>query len=77
LSEKFNWMAVVQTVLSGVAVAAILFAFSVSTRLTELETTLKQEQKGYNIALSELSKRLDRMEDKIDVLVSKAHTHIR
>ena len=75
MNGKFNWNAVLQTVVAGLAVAGILFAFSVSTRLTQIETATEQEQKGYNIALKSVSERLNRMEDKLDILVGKAHTH--
>lgn len=68
-------MAVLQTVVAGIAVVGILFAFSVSTRLTQLETSTDQEQKGYNIALKAVTERLNRMEDKIDILIEKSHKH--
>lgn len=82
MSGKFNWYAVGQTVVAGVAVAGILFAFSVSTRLTRLEAGTNQEQMGYSVALAAMRERMDkteawqlRIEGKIDILMSKAHTH--
>lgn len=71
MNQNFNWMGVLQTVVAGIAVAGILFAFSLSARLTALE----EQQKGYSIILGVINQRLDRMEDKVDILISKAHTH--
>ncbi|HKZ42208.1 MAG TPA: hypothetical protein VJ044_14690 [Candidatus Hodarchaeales archaeon] len=55
-------------------------------RVTKIEAAGEQEMKGYNVIIEELNKRLDRSDAalserlnyivlRIDVLVSKAHTH--
>lgn len=42
---------------------------------TETKEHREQEQKGYNIVLHNMVKRLDRMDEKLDKLIEKAHVH--
>jgi len=83
---KLDWRLIGQWFLIvGILIGAWI---AMDRRVTVIEAGMMQEQKGYNIAIEELNKRLDRSDsalnerltyivNRIDVLVSKAHTHGR
>ena len=58
-----------------IVLAIIVGWISLDRRVTILEASSTQEQKGYNIALENINKTLEYMRTKIDILVDKSHTH--
>lgn len=74
---KYVWKPILQLVGQWTIIGIALIAgwINMDRRITILEAGIEQERKGYNIAFSNLINRLDRFENKLDVLLEKAHVH--
>ena len=82
---KWDWKLIGQWVLIvGLLIGSWI---AMDRRVTTIEAASMQEQTGYNIAIQELNKRLDRSDTalnerlnnivaRLDMLVSKAHIHV-
>ena len=83
-----SWMKRLQLLGQWVLILGIVVGLwiAMDRRVTVIEAGMMQEQKGYNIAIEELNKRLDRSDAalnerlnyivlRIDVIVAKVHTH--
>ena len=77
MANEDSWTKRLQVIGQWVLILIAILAGwrTLDNRITILETQINQEQAGYNIAMENLTKRLDRMENKIDVLIEKAHRH--
>ena len=51
--------------------AIVIGWINFSERLTRLEASVDQEQKGYNTMIESVTNRMDRLEDKIDYLIEQ------
>ena len=69
LINKIDWKLIGQWILIiGVLIGSWI---TMDRRVTMLEVGMTQEQNGYNIVVQELNKRLDRLENKIDILMQR------
>ena len=66
---KLDWKLIGQWVL----IAGIIIGLwiGMDRRVTMLQATHAQAMTGYNIAIEEVNKRLDRLENKIDILMQR------
>ena len=77
MANEESWTKRLQLIGQWIVIVIAIVAgwVTLDRRITIVETQINQEQAGYNIAMENLTKRLDRMENKIDVLIEKAHRH--
>ena len=55
-----------------IVLAIVVGWINFSERLTRLEAAVDQEQRGYNQMIKTLTHRMDRLENKIDILIERS-----
>lgn len=77
VTKLASWISVLQTIGQWILIAGVLIGVwaSMERRIAIMEKGNEQEQAGYNIALSSMRGSIESIDRKLEILISKAHSH--